>query len=45
MSRPMQWDVATINAVLKVIAAEINKYPPESEAAAALWKLKERFGA
>lgn len=36
-------DTETINAVLRVIEEELRKYQAGSEAAAALWALKERL--
>ncbi len=39
----MTIDVETINAVLRILTAEILKYPPDSAESIALWKLKERL--
>jgi hypothetical protein len=36
-------DIETINAVLKIIDEMLKDYPPGSEGALALWKLKERL--
>lgn len=36
-------DVVTLNAVMKVLSEELAKYPPDSQAALALWKFKERL--
>lgn len=44
LERSDNWmDVETVNAILRLLEEELQKYPPDSEAALALWAFMERL--